>query len=192
MEEFLEIRWHGRGGQGAKTAATLLAGTAIGAGKYGQGFPEYGPERRGAPMRSFTRISSKPIVRHDPVESPKLVVVLDPTLLASVDVTEGIPDDGFILVNTSQTPSEIREKLKIPKGKFKFFTVDATKIAIDELGKPIPNTPMLGALIRVSNVLDINDIYADIRSKFAKKFSENLIQGNIRAIERAYNEIKSE
>ncbi len=192
MEEFLEIRWHGRGGQGAKTAATFLAAAAIGEGKYGQGFPEYGPERRGAPMRGFTRISTKPITRHDPVESPRIVVVLDPTLLDVVDVTEGVPDDGVIIVNTANDPSWVRQKLGLPAGKFRIFTIDATKIAIDELGRPIPNTPMIGALIKATGILSIDTIYADIRKKFAGKFPEEVIEGNIRAVKRAYEEIVGE
>jgi len=192
MGEFIEIRWHGRGGQGAKTAATFLASAAISAGKYGQGFPEYGPERRGAPMRGFTRISDEPITRHDPVESPKVVVVLDPTLLEIVDVTEGMPDDGIILVNTSFPPSTVREKLKLPKGKYKIYTVDATKISIEELGRAIPNTPMLGALIKATGIIDIDEIYRDIKEKFSKKFPEKIVQGNINAIKRAYEELKGE
>ncbi len=192
MAQFLEIRWHGRGGQGAKTAATFLASAAIGEGKYGQGFPEYGPERRGAPMRGFTRISDQPILRHDPVESPRIVVVLDPTLLGVVDVTEGVPDDGIIIVNTMGKPEDVRKKLNIPQGKFRIFTVDATKISIEELGRPIPNTPMLGALIKASGILSIETIYRDIREKFAKKFPEKIIEGNIRAVERAYKEVQGE
>ncbi len=192
MAEFLEIRWHGRGGQGAKTAATFLAAAAIGEGKYGQGFPEYGPERRGAPMRGFTRISDEPILRHDPVEAPSIVVVLDPTLLGVVDVTEGIGDDGIILVNTATPPSEVRKKLGLPTGKFKIFTVDATNISIEELGRPMPNTPMLGALIKASHILSVETIYKDIEEKFAKKFPEKIVQGNIKAVERAYNEVRGE
>lgn len=192
MADLFEIRWHGRGGQGAKTAATFLAAAAITEGKYSQGFPEYGPERRGAPMRGFTRISTEPIVRHDPIDSPDAVVVLDATLLGVIDVTEGLKDNGVLIVNTPKTPSWVREKLRIPTGKFRIYTVDATKIALDELGRPIPNTPMLGALIRTTGVLTVETLRRDIAEKFAKKFPDKVIAGNLKAIERAFNEVREE
>lgn len=192
MCALFEIRWHGRGGQGAKTAATFLAAAAITEGKYSQGFPEYGPERRGAPVKGFTRISDKPIVQHDPIDSPDAVVVLDPTLLTIINVTDGLKDNGVFIINTPKPPSWIREKLKIPKNKFKIFTVDATKIALDELGKPIPNTPMIGALARITAVLTMETLKRDITEKFAKKFPDKVITGNLKAIERAFNEVKEE
>ncbi|MBN2542587.1 2-oxoacid:acceptor oxidoreductase family protein [bacterium] len=187
MAELLEIRWHGRGGQGAKTAATFLAAAAIASGKYAQGFPEYGPERRGAPMKGFTRISDEPVKVHCGVETPNIVVILDETLLEVVDVAEGIAEDGIILLNSNCDPKLIRDQLNFHTGKV--ATVDATTISIEELGKAIPNTPMLGALIKVSEILSIDNIYTDIQKKFEKKFSEKIIQGNLNAIKRAYEEV---
>ncbi|MBN1756233.1 2-oxoacid:acceptor oxidoreductase family protein [bacterium] len=188
MAELLEIRWHGRGGQGAKTAATFLAASAIASGKYAQGFPEYGPERRGAPVKGFTRISDKPVKLHCAVENPKMVVVLDETLIEVVDVAEGLPKEGIILVNSNCDPQTLRDLVNFHTGKV--ATVDATTISIEELGKAIPNTPMLGALIKVANVLPIDSILEDITKKFEKKFSQKIIQGNINAIRRAYEEVK--
>lgn len=188
--DLLEIRWHARGGQGAKTAATLLASVAIEEGKYGQGFPDYGPERMGAPIRGYTRLSSKPIRIHSAIYSPDVVVVLDPTLLGTVDVCEGLHEDGVLLVNTEKSPKEVREEVKLEKGKV--YTVDATRIAIEEIGRPIPNTPMLGALVRITGAMKLETIFRDIQKKFGKKFGEKIVQGNLNAIKRAYEEVQSE
>lgn len=189
-KEMLEIRWHGRGGQGAKTAAMLFAETAIEEGKYGQGFPDYGPERMGAPLRGFTRVSNHPIIIHSSIEEPYVVVVLDQTLLNSVDIVEGVPADGLILVNTHLTPKEIREKLKISDRKI--FTVNATQIALDTIGKPIPNTVMLGALIKTTGIFDIHDMEKNITKKFNLKFGEKIATGNVKAIKKAFEEVVSE
>jgi pyruvate ferredoxin oxidoreductase gamma subunit len=189
-KEMLEVRWHGRGGQGAKTAAMLFAETAIEEGKYGQGFPDYGPERMGAPMRGFTRISDKPIFVHSGIEEPKIVVVLDQTLLDSVDISEGVPSDGMLIINTHLTPKQIREKLKL-EGR-KIHTLNATQIALDTIGKPIPNTVMLGALIKLTNLFNIDDMQKNITKKFTKKFGEKVAIGNVKAIKRAYEEVQSE
>jgi pyruvate ferredoxin oxidoreductase gamma subunit len=186
----LEIRWHGRGGQGAKTAAMLFAESAIEEGKHGQGFPDYGPERMGAPMRGFTRISDEPINVHCAIEEPKIVIVLDPTLLESVDVTEGVPEDGIIIVNTQKTPEEIRKQIRL-KGR-KVYTVNATQIALDTIGRPIPNTVMLGALLRATNVLDIATLEKNITKKFAKKYNTKVAEGNVNAIRRAFEEVIAE
>ena len=190
MKDVIEIRWHGRGGQGAKTAALLLAESALEEGKYIQGFPEYGPERMGAPMQSFTRISEVPITVHSHVESPDAVVVLDATLLDAVDITAGLPEEGVVLVNTSQSPQEIRKRLNLKKSKV--FTVDATAISLDILGRNLPNTPMLGALIKATNLLNIDTVISAIKSKFEKKFSSQVLEGNIQAIRKAYEEAKGE
>ena len=163
----LEVRWHGRGGQGAKTAAMLFAETAIDEGKYGQGFPDYGPERMGAPMRGFTRVSEEPILVHCGIEEPQIVVVLDQTLLDCVDVSEGVPDDGTIIVNTHLQPKQIREKLKM-KGR-KIYTLNATQIALDTIGRPIPNTVMLGALIKLTNLFDLEILEKKYCKKIHKK-----------------------
>jgi pyruvate ferredoxin oxidoreductase gamma subunit len=189
-KEMLEVRWHGRGGQGAKTAAMLFAETAIEEGKYGQGFPDYGPERMGAPMRGFTRISEKPILVHSGIEEPQIVVVLDQTLLDSVDISEGVPSDGMLIINTHLSPKQIREKLKL-SGR-KIYTLNATQIALETIGKPIPNTVMLGALIKLTNLFNIEDMQKNITKKFTKKFGEKIAIGNVNAIKRAFEEVQSE
>lgn len=189
MQNLVEIRWHGRGGQGAKTAASLLAQTALELGKFIQAFPEYGPERAGAPMKAFTRIADGPITIHCGVNSPEVVVVIDPTLLESIDVTEGLDDNGVLLVNTVQTPDAIREMLKFKAGKV--FTVDATKIALECLKLPMPNMPMLGALIKATGLVSLDDLKENIKKKFLKKIGEEKVKGNIDGIQRAYEEVKA-
>jgi len=190
MEKPLEIRWHGRGGQGAKTAALLFAESAIEEGKYSQGFPDYGPERMGAPMRGFTRIDNKPIRIHSQITNPEIVAVLDQTLLDIVDVTEGLPEDGTIIINTSKKPEEIRKKLNL-KGR-KLCTVDATKISLDTLGKDIPNTVMIGAIIRATEILDMKTLIHNIEKKFSKKYNKAVAEANVKAINRAYDEVITE
>ena len=191
MKDLIEIRWHGRGGQGAKTAALLFGDAALASGKFIQAFPEYGPERMGAPVASFNRISSKPILIHSGVANPDIVIVLDPTLTESVDVTEGMPDDGVIIINTNKTPEEIRKELNI-KGRIKVFTVDASTISKETIGREIPNTPMLGALIKATGILPYKDMLEDTKGKLEKKFKSKpeVIAGNLKAIERAYSEVK--
>ncbi len=186
----IEIRWHGRGGQGVKTAAMLFAETAIEEGKFAQGFPEYGPERMGAPVKGFTRIDDKPIRIHSGIENPQVVVVLDPTLLESIDVTEGTPEDGIVIINTELSPHQVREKFGLKKGKI--YTLNATKIALDTIGRPIPNTVMLGALIRVTGVLDLDTLLKNLTKKFSKKFAQKVVEGNIQAIKKAFEEVKGE
>jgi len=190
MGKITEICWHGRGGQGAKTAAILFAESAIDEGKYGQGFPEYGPERMGAPVRGFTRISESPIKMHSQITDPDIVVVLDPTLMDVVDVTSGLKEDGIIIVNTEKEPKQIREKLKL-KGR-KVYTINATQIAIDSFGRPIPNTVMIGAIIKASALLDLESLINNIKKKFEKKYNPKVAEGNVKAIKRASEEAKSE
>ncbi len=190
QSKMIEIRWHGRGGQGVKTAAMLFAETAIEEGKFAQGFPEYGPERMGAPVKGFTRIDDKPIRIHSGIENPQVVVVLDPTLLDTIDVTEGMPDDGILIINTEQTPNQIREKYKIKKGKI--YALNATKIALDTIGRPVPNTVMLGALVKLTGVLDLDTLLKNIVKKFSKKFNAKIVEGNIEAIKKAFEEVKGE
>jgi len=190
MEEMFEIRWHGRGGQGAKTAALLFGDAAVSTGKYIQAFPEYGPERMGAPVASFNRISSKPIRIHSGITNPDVVVVLDVSLIEQVNVLEGLePEKGILIVNTSETPEEIKKKLNF---NGKVYTVDATKISIETIGRDIPNTPMMGALVKVTGLIDINELLQDTRKKLEVKFRHKpeVIEGNLKAIERAYNEVK--
>ncbi len=192
MKKMIEIRWHGRGGQGAKTAALLFADSAMSSGKFIQAFPEYGPERMGAPVQSFNRLSDEPITIHCGVTSPDIVAILDPTLMATVDVTAGLSDEGIIIINTPLTPAQIRKEMGI-SGK-KIFTVDASGISKETLGREIPNTPMLGALIKVSGLLDIENVLDDTKKKLEKKFrtKPELIEGNIQAIKKAYEEVKGE
>ena len=192
MKELVEIRWHGGGGQGAKTAALLFADAALASGKYIQAFPEYGPERMGAPVTSFNRISTKPILLHSGVTNPSVVIVLDPTLVDSVDVTEGMPDDGTIIVNTGKCPGDIRKELGISSG-IKVFTVDASGISKETIGREIPNTPMLGAFVKATGMLDFKEMLDDTRKKLEKKFKNKpgVAEGNIKAIERAYAEVRS-
>lgn len=187
MGAMIEIRWHARGGQGAKTAATALAEAALLENKYSQGYPDYGPERMGAPMRGFTRISEDPIRIHCEIKNPNAVAVLDPTLLGTVNVAEGLKDDGVIIINTKDSPDEIRKKIKVDNAKV--YTVDASGIALDTIGRNIPNTPMLGALLKTTAALKLDTVLTDIRRKFEKKFSEKVVQGNLDAIRRAYEEV---
>jgi pyruvate ferredoxin oxidoreductase gamma subunit len=186
----VEIRWHGRGGQGAKTAALLFADAALSEGKYIQAFPEYGPERMGAPVQSFNRISDEPITLHCGISNPKYVVVLDPTLMSSVDVLAGVPDDGMIIINTSKSPEEIKASLK--NKKIKTFTVDASRIAKETIGRDIPNTPMLGAMAAATGLLNFERLLKDIEQKLNKKFAskKEIVAGNLNAVKRAYEEVK--
>ena len=186
----LEIRWHGRGGQGAKTASLLLAAAAFNTGKYIQGFPEYGPERMGAPITCYNRISDEPIRIHSNIYYPDYVVVVDDTLLEVVDVTAGLKKEGAIIVNTTKTPDEVRPLLKGYEGRV--CTIDAKTISIDTLGKYFPNTPMLAAVVKVTGVMSDEDFLKDMESSFAHKFAKNpdVIPGNMKAIERALQEVK--
>ncbi|MDI6785921.1 MAG: 2-oxoacid:acceptor oxidoreductase family protein [bacterium] len=192
MGNLVEIRWHGRGGQGAKTAALLFADAALNEGKNVQAFPEYGPERMGAPVQSFNRISDDPINIRCGIESPQVVVVLDPTLMNIVDVTAGLPEDGILLINTSEEPSEVR-KDKSVSGR-RIFTVNASLISKESIGRDIPNTPMLGALIKATGLINYERMLKDTKAKLEKKFKSKpeMIDGNIKAIQRAYEEVKSE
>ena len=182
MNQTLEIRWHGRGGQGAKTAALLLADVAFKTGKYVQGFPEYGPERMGAPITAYNRISNNVIRVHSNIYTPDLVVVVDETLLDAVNVTAGLKENGSIIVNTDKDKEEILPKLKGYKRNV--YTVDARKISVDALGKYFPNSPMLAAAVAVSKVMDkdtfINEMRASYQHKFAKK--PEVIDGNMKAL----------
>lgn len=189
--QMVEIRWHARGGQGAKTAALFLAEAVLEKGKFGQGFPEYGPERRGAPMRGFTRISDKPIRRHCMIEKPGIVIVLDPSLLDSpaAGVTAGTGADTVFVVNTTEKPAAIMKKLKVPGAKV--YTVDATGIALDTIGRPIPNMPMIGALLAVNDMLTVEELKGALVGQLSSKFSQAVIDGNLAAVERANKELVS-
>ncbi len=191
-DQMVEIRWHARGGQGAKTAAIFVAEAVLDKGKYGQGFPEYGPERRGAPVRGYTRISEKQIRRHCSIEKPGIVIVLDPTLLESrtAGVSDGTADDTVFLVNTSEPAESIRKRLGVDHGKL--YTVDATKIALDSFGRDIPNMPMVGALMAVEPLMTIDELKGSMAERFSNKFSKAVLDGNLSAVERAHKELVSE
>lgn len=190
MANVVEIRWHGRGGQGAKTAALLLADAAFNTGKFIQGFPEYGPERMGAPITAYNRISDEKIIIHSNIYEPDYVVVIDDTLLKSVDVTAGLKESGAIIINTTKAPDEVRPLLKGYKGKV--CTVDARKISEETLGKYFPNTPMLAAVVKVSGVMDEQAFLADMIESFKHKFAKKpeVIEGNMQALKRAMQEVK--
>jgi len=191
VKEMVEVRWHGRGGQGAKTAALLFGEAALATGKYIQAFPEYGPERMGAPVQSFDRLSDKPITIHCAVTNPNFVVVLDPTLMDCNPVTEGMTKESRIIVNTSFSAKETADKLGLdPK---QVYVVDASKISRETIGMDIPNTPMLGALVKVIGNLDITGVLADTKHKLELKFRHKpqVIEGNLSSIKRAFDEVKS-
>lgn len=188
----LEIRWHGRGGQGSKTAGLLLGEAALDTGMYIQAFPEYGPERMGAPVQAFNRISDRPIRVHSGIKEPDIVVVLDPTLIESAHVTEGLREDGILLVNTTAEPAELRRRLNLPES-IKVYTVDASRIAMETVGKNVPNTPMLGALVKVTGVLAYDQMMRAIRDKLVEKFrggKEKFVEPNLESVRRAYEEVK--
>ena len=190
MSNTVEIRWHGRGGQGAKTAALLLADVAFKTGKYVQGFPEYGPERMGAPITAYNRISSNQIRVHSNIYEPDFVVVVDSGLIDTVDVTEGLKDGGAIVVNTSKTPDQI--KAKLPDYNGRVYTIDAKKVSKACLGKYFPNTPMLAAIVKVSEVMDKEAFLGEMQNSFEHKFSSKpeVIEGNMNALKMAFDEVK--
>ena len=186
MASTLEIRWHGRGGQGAKTAALLLADVAFKTGKYVQGFPEYGPERMGAPITAYNRISSDPIRVHSNIYTPGLVVVVDETLLHAVDVTAGLKEDGAIIVNTPKSVEEIKPLLNGYAGRV--YTLDAREISVKALGKYFPNSPMLAAAVAVSKVMPKDEFIKDMESSYQHKFAKKpeVIEGNMNALKMTF------
>jgi len=187
LKKILEVRWHGRGGQGAWTASELLARAAIAEGKHIQSFPEFGPERMGAPVTAFTRISNEPIRLHCAVYTPDVVAVLDPTLLKSVKVADGLNEDGGnIVVNTKESHAEIRKLLGSGNGKL--WTVPATEISIKILGMPITNTAMLGAVARVTGIVSLKTIETMVKGRFRPDVAEK----NFAVVKEAYEEVKSE
>ncbi len=190
MKNLIEIRWHGRGGQGAKTASLLLADAAFNTGKYIQGFPEYGPERMGAPITAYNRISDTPITIHSNIYEPDYVVVVDDTLLTSVPVTAGLKKDGAIVINTTKTPEQLKEVLKGYEGAV--YTIDARKISEEALGKYFPNTPMLAAIVKVAGVMTDEELLEDMKTSFKHKFAKKpeVIDGNMKALELALKEVK--
>ena len=189
MDNLIEIRWHGRGGQGAKTASLLLADAAFNTGKYIQGFPEYGPERMGAPITAYNRISDKPITIHSNIYEPDYVVVVDDTLLESVPVTAGLKKEGAIVINTTKSPEYLKEKLNGYDGNI--YTIDARKVSEETLGKYFPNTPMLAAIVKVTGIMSDEAFLEDMNGSFKHKFAKKpeVIEGNMKALELALKEV---
>ena len=186
----IEIRWHGRGGQGAKTASLLLADAAFNTGKYIQGFPEYGPERMGAPITAYNRISDTPITIHSNIYEPDYVVVVDDTLLESVPVTDGLKETGAIVINTTKSPEYLKKALHGYKGAI--YAIDARKVSQEALGRYFPNTPMLAAIVKVSGIMTDEELLADMQKSFKHKFAKKpeVIDGNMKALEIALKEVK--
>ena len=181
-----EIVWHGRGGQGVVTANEILAETAISEGKYVKAFPEFGPERMGAPIKAFTRISNLPVKIHSQVYHPDIVVVMDATLIGKADILEGLKKDGFVLANFPGTPKELQKLLNT---EMEVHTVNATKISLEEIGRPVANTAMLGALTKISPLVSYEALQDQISTKFQGKLSEKVIVKNLSALERGHSEV---
>ncbi len=189
MKDLIEIRWHGRGGQGAKTAALLLADVAFGTGMYVQGFPEYGPERMGAPITAYNRLSKNVIRIHSNIYEPDYVVVVDETLLDSVDVTAGLKKEGAIIINTARTTEEILPKLGEYEGRV--YTIAARKISLETLGRYFPNSPMLAAIVKVSGIMEEEQFLHEMRQSYSHKFASKpeVIEGNMNALSQALKEV---
>ena len=189
-KSLLEIRWHGRGGQGTKTASLMLAEAAFETGKFIQGFPEYGPERMGAPITSYNRISDSKIRIHSNIYEPDYVVVVDETLLRDVDVTSGLKEDGAIIINTEKSPDEIRPFIKMYPGKV--YTLDARKISLDALGQYYPNTPMLGGVVKIIKIMEEHVFLTAMEKLFNEKFASKaeVAKGNMEALKRAIKEVR--
>lgn len=186
----IEIRWHGRGGQGAKTASLLLADAAFNTGKFIQGFPEYGPERMGAPITAYNRISDNEIRIHSNIYEPDFVVVVDDSLIGTIDVTSGLKSDGTIIINTNEDIEEIRKKLNGYNGKI--YTIDASKISIECLKANFPNTAMLAAVVHVTGIMSKEELISNMEDAFKHKFAKKpeVIEPNLKALLRGYEEIK--
>lgn len=189
MNQGLEIRWHGRGGQGAKTAALLLADVCFKTGAFVQGFPEYGPERMGAPITAYNRISKTQIRVHSNIYTPDLVVVVDETLLHSVDVTAGLKEEGAIIINTPKSVDEVLPLLNGYKGDV--YTVDARTISVETLGKNFPNSPMLAAAVAVSGVMEQEEFIREMRASYEHKFAKKpeVIDGNMKALTMTFDSL---
>lgn len=190
MNNLIEIRWHGRGGQGAKTAALLLADVAFQTGKYVQGFPEYGPERMGAPITAYNRISDTQIRVHSNIYDPQYVVVVDESLLEAVDVTSGLKKDGAILINTQRTKEEILPHLRGYEGEV--YIIDAHKVSMEAMGKYFPNTPLLAAIVKVAGIMDEDIFMREMEASFKHKFfsKPEVIEGNMKALKLAFQEVR--
>lgn len=190
MGKMVEIRWHGRGGQGAKTASLLLADAAFSSGMYVQGFPEYGPERMGAPITAYNRIGDEPIRIHSNIYEPNFVVVVDETLIKDIEVEKGLKEGGAIIVNSERTPEELRAELRGYAGRL--YTCNAKKISEECLGKYFPNTPMLGAVVKVSELIPEDEFVKNMEESFKHKFSTKpqVLEGNMCALKRSMDEVE--
>lgn len=188
MSKLTEIRWHARAGQGAVTAAKLVADTALNAGAYIQAMPEYGPERTGAPLKAYTRLSDEPIEVYNTIKNPDIVIVLDETLLGIVDCLEGIKLGGVVILNSALTPDEARAELNAPDG-VRVATVDASKIALETIKRDFPNTPIVGALAKVTGVIDLEGAKERLKETFGKKFAQEMIDANLSYVDRAFEEV---
>ena len=186
MANVYSIRFHGRGGQGAKTASAILAEAALHKGKFVQSFPEYGAERMGAPVKAFTRISDEPIRIHYGIKNPDLVVVVDFSLVSKINVSEGLTKNGKLLVNTNESVDKVRSIIKFDG---EIHTIDASKIAMEEYNKNVPNTPLVGAIIKLTEIVELEAVKEELEIKMKGKLGEELFNKNIKALERAYNEV---
>jgi len=187
VTDTIEVRWHGRGGQGTVTACKVFADACLNGGRYVQAFPEYGPERAGAPIRAYNRVSERELRGHYPVIRPNIVVVVDATLLDSIDVTEGAPDDAAFIVNCCAKSGDIRKRIHAGPNQ-RIVAVDATHISIETIGRPMPNAPLIGCIARVSGILSLQDALDDIQKNFSKKFSRKIVDGNLEATRRGFEE----
>ncbi len=188
VQGLIEIRWHARGGQGAVTAAKTLAEMALTKNMFFQAFPEYGPERMGAPIQCFNRLSPNPISTYCGISQPDIVVVVDPSLLDMVDITAGVPEKGIVIINSGEDPKTLKDKYNLKN--FQVYTIDATTISMEELGRSMPNIPVLGALLSIIKLLSKEDAVAFVEQSFSQKFPEKVVKSNIRALERAFEEVK--
>ncbi len=197
LGKFLEIRWHGRGGQGARLAALFFGEVVLETGKYIQAFPEFGPERMGAPVVAYNRVSDTKIRIHSGIKNPDIIVILDPTLSDACNVLDGLKEEGIILINTTESPEAIRKKFGLNGTKKKVWAVDASKISLETIGRDIPNTPMLGALVKIIKefrlmAIDFATVLNSLKEKFSQKFrgKKELVAGNLNSIRRAYDEVR--
>lgn len=192
MENYIEVRWHGRAQQGVVTAAKVLGEACLRAGKFVQAFPEFGPERMGAPVRAYNRISDEPIRLHCQVTDPRYVLIADPTLIATVGVADGTPGNAIFIVNSPLQPNEMRSQLRLKAAGQKVFTLDASKISLETIGRAMPNTPMLGALAKATGFITLEALIENFKENYSKKFSPKVIEGNVAAMNRGYQEVKGE
>ena len=189
MNKLIEIRWHARAGQGAVTAAKLVAETALFEDRFMQAMPEYGPERMGAPLKAFTRISDEPIEVYNNIEHHDIVVLLDETLIDVIDITEGMHDDGAVIINTTESPAAMRARLGVPES-VTVATIDASGIALNTIKRDIPNTPIVGALTKVRPIVQVESVKGQLQKSFGKKFAQAMIDANLESVQRAYEEVQ--